>query len=368
MLPRIDLARVVFAEPDYLWLLVGPAALLVAVMWRFARRRRDLARLARARVVPLRERFAVAGDLPFWLCAAAATACLVVALARPQGPAPGVRRGGVDLVVLLDASASMRVPDVEGDRWQRSVTFLRVLGNGLSWTNERIAVSLFAYMATPQVRLTRDPNTLFFFLDHLDAAPPYRLEDEASWDTNLELGIQWGLRMIDRDEELNGRTPNATVFVVVSDGQSWSGEVAKAIEAARERRVPIHVVGVGTLAGGLLPDVKGEDGAPMLDEGESRLSRLDRESLRQVAVAGGGEYFELDRDGDRRIANAIIDAGKRLAPVVGASETAEEWYWRFMVVAAGFLGAGLVFLRDKVELGVQLVAGAATLVWLSSVF
>ena len=128
------------------------------------------------------------------------------------------------------------------------------------------------------------------------------------------------------------------------------------------------VPGVGTLAGGLLPDVKGEDGAPMLDEGESRLSRLDRESLRQVAVAGGGEYFELDRDGDRRIANAIIDAGKRLAPVVGASETAEEWYWRFMVVAAGFLGAGLVFLRDKVELGVQLVAGAATLVWLSSVF
>ena len=57
-------------------------------------------------------------------------------------------------------------------------------------------------IATPQVRLTRDPNTFFFFLDHLEDEPPFRLEDDTTWDTNIERGIYWGLRLIDKDEEM----------------------------------------------------------------------------------------------------------------------------------------------------------------------
>ena len=43
-------------------------------------------------------------------------------------------------------------------------------------------------------------------------------------------------------------------FVLVSDGQAWSGEVAKSIELAQERRIPLFVVGVGTTVGGVIPD------------------------------------------------------------------------------------------------------------------
>ena len=67
-------------------------------------------------------------------------------------------------------------------------------------------MALFAHIAAPQIRLTKDPNTFFFFLDHLDKAPPFRIEDDTTWDTNLELGIYWGLRVIERDEELHGKT------------------------------------------------------------------------------------------------------------------------------------------------------------------
>ena len=54
-------------------------------------------------------------------------------------------------------------------------------------------MALFARIATPQVRLTKDPNTYFFFLDHLSEESPFRLEDDTSWDTNIELGVYWGL-------------------------------------------------------------------------------------------------------------------------------------------------------------------------------
>lgn len=368
MLNDTDLARVTFAQPALLWLLTLPALLLLLAIWRFTRRRVDVRRLRRVRVLPAGERLAAVGDLPFWVCLAAAVAGLIVALARPRGPATDVRRGGVDLVVLLDGSASMRVADVPGDRWQRAVRFLDVLGNALGWTNDRIALSLFAYLATPQVRLTHDPNTFFFFLDHLGDAPPYRLEDETTWDTNMELGIHWGMRMVDRDRELNGRSPNATIFLVITDGEAWSGEVEKALDVVRDRHVPLFVVGVGTLAGGRLPDVKGEDGGPMLDPGESRISQLDREGLQQIATAAGGEYFELDRDGDRQIANRVIDAGRRRAPAIESSLAADELYARALAASAGFLALGVIFLRERTELWLQLGAAVAALAMLSLAF
>ena len=57
--------------------------------------------------------------------------------------------------------------------------FLRTLGESLRWEDDRVALALFAHIATPQMRLTKDPNTYFFFLDHLEDESPFRLEDEA---------------------------------------------------------------------------------------------------------------------------------------------------------------------------------------------
>jgi hypothetical protein len=356
-----------FGEPDYLWLLIVPAVLLLVWLWRFWNRRGDTRRLARRRTVPFRERFAMAGDLPFWLCVIAATACLVLAIARPRGPSSTLRRGGIDLVILQDGSASMRVRDVAGDRWQRSVDFLKVLGDALSWTNDRIAMTLFAHVAVPQIRLTNDPNTFFFFLDHLYKGPPFRLEDDTTWDTNLELGVHWGLRLIDKDEEIRGRSPNAKLFVMLSDGEAWSGEVETSLKRAVDRGIPLFVVGVGTLAGGLLPVVPVEEGElaplPPLDP----VSRLDRRSLQLIATEAGGQYFELDRDNDRDIANAIVDAGRRLAPPLGVDEQLEDLYWRFLVAAAVFGGVGLLFLRERAELWMQLAGAVLTILTVSGI-
>lgn len=362
MIPKIFLSQLAFAEPGYLWLLPIPALLLFIWLWRLVQRRSDARRMMRTRVVPMRERFVLVGDLPCWLCLIAALAVLILALARPHGPATVIRQGGVDLVILADASASMRVKDVAGDRWQRSMRFARSLGDALSWKSDRIAMTIFAHIAAPQIRLTRDPNTFFFFLDHLDERPPFRIEEVTTWDTNMELGINWGLRVIERDEELHGTSSNAKIFLLISDGQAWSGEVAGAIKRASDRRIPIFVVGVGTLAGGAMPVLRDNGGAIIQDPDVPPFSRLDREALQRIALTGGGQYFELDREGDRRIANAIIDAGKRMAPSLGAVQEAEELYWYFLCAAAALAGLGLFFLRERGDLWLQMAGAAAILV------
>jgi Ca-activated chloride channel family protein len=360
----IDFETIRFASPEYVWLLIAPGVLLVGWVWQLTARRRDARRFRQHRRLPVRERFPIFGGLVFWLCLILACACVILALARPTAAASLVRTAGIDLVILQDGSASMRTADVSGNRWQRSMRFLRTLGESLAWRDDRMAMALFAHIAAPQVRLTKDPNTFFFFLDHLAQESPFRLEDDTTWDTNIELGIAWGMRLIEKDTEIYGKSPNAKAFVLVTDGQAWSGEVARSLKLARTNDVPVWVVGVGTSLGGFIPEPERRPNDTSPREPPIR-SSLDRPSLSMIANAGGGEYLELDREGDREIANRIIDATRRRAGSRGLEVANEELYWRCLLAAAGFMGLGLLFLQERVELWLQAVGAGAALafVW-----
>ncbi len=354
--PTVDLGTIRFGQAAYLWLLAAPALLLVLWIWRVARRRRDVGRLRAQRLVPVRERFSYAGDLPFWLAAILAASLLIVALARPQAQTSAARKGSADIVVLQDASASMYVSDVRPDRWRRSVQFLRTFAEALSWQGDRVALALFAQLAAPQVRLTKDPNALFFFIDHLGEQSPFPLENAPTWDTNIEEGIRWGLRLVETDGKLFGKSGNPKAFLVISDGQAWSGQVAVALTTARERGIPVYVVGIGTTGGGLIPEPKGADGVrppPMIR------SVLDRQSLVQIAVAGGGEYFEIGAEPDRVVAFRIIDRLRARAKPVEGGETVQELYPYLLMAAAVAAALGMALLRKPVELLWQSAAALA---------
>ena len=330
-----------FREPLYLWLLCAPGVLLVVWTWHVLQRRGDERRLGRERVMPVVERRPVLGDLAFWAAVGVATILCILALARPVARVSVIRRASADIVVLLDGSASMHVTDIAPDRWRRSVRFLRVFGETLSWKGDRVALALFAFHAAPQVRLTKDPNALFFFIDHLGNESPFPLEDDPTWNTNIEQGVSWGLKLIDVDERLFGRNKNPKAFVVISDGQAWSGTVARALDAARARDIRVFVVGVGTTAGGVIPDPFGR---PPLR------SVLDRQSLAEIARIGGGQYFEIGREPDRVLASRIITSIRRRIPVTKEEESNEELYWRFLFAAAIVLCGGSLVLSRRVEL------------------
>jgi Ca-activated chloride channel family protein len=362
--PRISFDTFRFAEPLYLWLLLIPGLLSLIWIWRLVRRRGDLKRLQARRALPVRERLGAVGDLAFWGAVLVASLLCVIALARPQALVSTVRKASADVVLLQDASASMYVTDIKPDRWRRSVQFLRTFAETLSWEGDRVALALFAQLAAPQVRLTKDPNALFFFIDHLGSHSPFPLENTTTWDTNIEEGIRWGLRLVDKDEEVFGKNGNPKAFLVISDGQAWSGTVANALQTARARKIPVHVVGIGTSTGGMIPEPARPDGTrppPVIR------SVLDRASLVQIAVAGGGEYFEIGDEPDRIVAFRIVDRLRRSASIVKELESFDELYGRFLMAAAAFLILGTLFLRKRTELTWQVIGALAVVLLLGSV-
>jgi Ca-activated chloride channel family protein len=348
MLFGVELGTVSFAEPLYLWLLIAPAVLVAALVWHVLRRRADAKRLVRERLVPVQERHPLLGDLAFWFALTLASACCILALARPVARVSTMRTASADIVILQDGSASMHVTDVAPNRWRRSVQFLREFGQALSWRGDRVALAIFAYHAAPQVRLTKDPNALFFFIDHLGDQPPFAIEDNPTWNTNIETGVSWGLQLVATDEKLFGKTNNPKAFVVISDGQAWSGTVARALADARARGVSVYAVGVGTTAGGVIPDPLGRP--PIY-------ARLDRSALAEIARVGGGQYFEIGHEPDSYVAARIISSIRRRIPTTRVEASTEDLYWRLLFAAAVVLCLGTFLVRRRVEL--TWLAGAA---------
>ena len=347
-----------FGEPTFLWLLAIPAGLGLLCLWQLSQRHRDVRAATRQRIIPVPERFALTGGLAFWTCLVLAVLATTLALSRPRVLASVTRDAGADFIVLQDGSTSMRVSDVRPDRWQQSVRWIRLFAELLSWQDQRIALALFAHRTAPQVRLTRDPNALFFFLDHLGEEPPFRLEDDTSWDTNIEEGIYWGVQMFGRDAELYGERLSAKAFIILSDGQAWSGEVDNALRLARDQDIRVYVVGIGTTAGGLIPQLPVGPYDPPQDPIHSV---LDRRSLQAIAQAGGGEYYELGIDSGQDIAIEIITDVQRRSQSTHQEESFTELYWFLLLSAAGLIGLGTLLLKERTQLWWHL-ATAATIV------
>ncbi|MBN2438549.1 MAG: VWA domain-containing protein [Deltaproteobacteria bacterium] len=347
-----------FAQPLFLWLLTVPGALALLWILRLVQRRRDVGRLRQSRIIPLSERFRFAGPLAFRGFLILAVVSAVLALAGPQTQTLS-DTDPVDLIVLQDGSASMRVADAHPDRWQRSMRFFRTLVETLPWKEDRMGLAVFANHALPQVRLVRDPNTVIFFIEHLKGGSPFALEENTSWDTNAYEGIRWGLKLIVKDEEYHGKNPNPKGIILFSDGDQYSGETLPAINDARQHGITIHVIGVGTSSGGLIPLPKPPEapskvirryyaewerkhaGVPT----ERIHSSIDRDSLRRIAALGGGRYFELDTEPDAVIASKIIHDVRKLGRSPGGQKVFNDIYWRFLLAAALFFGLGVILRR-----------------------
>lgn len=272
-----------FAAPLYLLLLpaiVGALALLL--IWSEQRRRRALAQLGSLpqirrlmEAVPRRRRWAERG---LWL---AATALLMVALARPQWgeEVRVVQREGVQVVIALDVSTSMLATDLKPDRLSRAKLEIADLMERLN--GDEVALVLFSGASFVQFPLTSDYNTARGFLER--AAPGVISQP----------GTNLGEAMVTATSAFDQESNAQKVLVILTDGEAHDPAVLEQAQAAADAGVRIYTIGMGSPDGAPVPqlDLFGNVvGQKVGDDGLPVISRLDEATLQEISTIGGGEY------------------------------------------------------------------------------
>lgn len=218
-------------------------------------------------------------SLKFWLMIAA-LALLIVMLARPQmgTKISQEKRKGIEVIISLDISNSMRAEDVVPSRLDKSKMLVENMVD--NFTNDKVGLVVFAGDAFIQLPITSDYVSAKMFLQNTD---PSLI---ATQGTDLAGAIELSSKSFTQQDKV-GRA-----ILIITDGEDHEGGSIEAAEKARKNGIRVFVLGVGSTKGSPVPD--GNGGYMKDNSGQEVISALNEEMCKQVAQAGGGAYIHVD--------------------------------------------------------------------------
>lgn len=215
----------------------------------------------------------------------------------PQGVQQGkkssnqltLQRKGHDIIILIDASASMGIPDA-----RNKVTRLNDAKEIADEFISRLKgenVALYAFTSEPS---KISPLTLDYLFARL-MLKAIQINEGGVAGTNISKALTKV-----RQEYFSQPTPRLKTVILISDGgdteiESLSGaqkedaigKLLGTLENADALNVRVYTIGVGSRAGGQVPDVT--------DNGQPVRSALDDSLLRRISGKGRGLYVEANQ-------------------------------------------------------------------------
>lgn len=327
-----------FQSPQFLWGLIA----LPFVFWV------EMRKLHSVRL-PLPSHDALVGAVKTWrsrfeflppLLKTFAMMLLILAIARPQivNHDTRIKSEGVDIVLALDASGSMRALDMtlDGDRADRMAAVKKVVGDFVSGRHyDRIGMVVFGQTAYTQCPLTLDYDVLRGYLDLIDVGIA---GDATAIGNALATSIK----------RLEGSTAKSRIVILLTDGANNAGEVSPqaAAEAAARQGIKTYTIAVGSRSQ-LVP-------FPVQTPFGTRIQNVqldvDEDTLKMISDKTGGKFFRADSTETLESIYATIDKLEKTEVEIEKFTDADELYWPFLVAAVALLLIGwgarmTVFLR-----------------------
>ncbi len=284
-----------FADPVFLWLLLLiPIYITVALRFRRALEPAvsfPLTRMAREQ----------AGSRAAWKRAATlAVRCILIALvvlglARPQAGrgTETVLSEGIDILLVLDVSGSMRAEDFKPQNRlgvAKSVVADFIEGR----VSDRIGMVVFASEAYTQCPLTLDYDVLLELLDSIELG----MIDEQS--------TAIGLALATAANRLRESEAESKIVVLLTDGRNNAGQIdpVTAAQAAAALGIKVYTVAAGTAEGGPIPVDDPVWGRRYVNVPTD----IDEDVLREISRITGGRYFRAKTEGMLADVYSTIDA------------------------------------------------------------
>lgn len=261
------------------WGAVGVVVMLLA-LWRPFARRRGTAVLRFSHVEALKEasrgQRMLAGPILKGL-RALVLVCLVLALFRPRAgqTVEEVLTPGVDIVVTLDLSGSMKAEDM-GGRTRADVAKEVVASFLKTRTHDRVGLVVFAGRAFTQSPLTMD----YGLLERL-------VGEQEAGGIGID-GTAIGMGLATSLARLKDSPAKSKLVILVTDGRNNAGRIEPGTAAEMAKSLGVRVYTVGVASHGRAPiRVPGPFGQTVMGYIDDD---LDDESLTAIARTTGGIY------------------------------------------------------------------------------
>ena len=273
-----------FEDPIYLYLLV---LIPILTLIRFVSYRNQKKRLRKfgdpallKALMPDVSRFRP--SVKFWILEGA-LALLIVMLARPQlgTKISHEKRVGIETIIAMDISNSMRAEDIVPSRLDRSKMMVENLVDHFS--NDKIGLIVFAGDAFVQLPITSDYVSAKMFLSSIDPSMM------ATQGTDIATAIDMATHSFTQEEGIG------KAIVVITDGEDHEGGAVEAAQAAKDNGMRVYVLGVGSVNGAPVP-IPGTGDYMRDNSGNTVMSVLNEEMCKQIAQAGGGAYIHVENN------------------------------------------------------------------------
>ncbi len=207
---------------------------------------------------------------------------MIFSLAKPQigTKLEEVKREGVDILIAIDVSLSMKAEDIKPNRLEKAK---HMVGNIIDrLEGDRVGLIAFAGVPFVQCPLTLDYGAAKMFLDIMDT------------DLIPTPGTAIGAAILKAIETFEQRERKYKVLLLITDGEDHEGEPLKSAEIAEKEGVVIHTVGIGSVKGVPIPlynETGRNIGFKKDRDNQVVTSKLDELALEKIALQTGGKYY-----------------------------------------------------------------------------
>ena len=218
----------------------------------------------------------------FWLLEAA-LALLILMLARPQmgTKISHEKRNGIETIICVDISNSMRAEDVSPSRLDRAKMMVENLVD--HFTDDKIGLIVFAGDAFVQLPITSDYVSAKMFLSAID---PSMMDTQG---TDIARAIEMATHSFTQEKGIG------KAIIVITDGEDHEGGATDAAEAAKKADMRVYMLGIGSTQGAPIP-IAGTNDYMADNTGQTVMSALNEDMCKQIASAGGGAYIHVENN------------------------------------------------------------------------
>ena len=193
----------------------------------------------------------------------------------------------------------------------------------------RIGLVVFAGDAYVQLPITTDYSAAKLFLSTINT------NIISNQGTAIGKAIELSLNSFDFENT------QSKAIIIITDGENHEDDAIEMADAAAEKSVFVHTIGMGSIEGGPIP-IKNRNGQlkgyRKDKQGNTVITKLNEEMLQEISQAGGGSYIRANNT--QSGLNALFEEINKMEKKEIGSKVFTDYKDRFQI----FIGLAILLL------------------------